>query len=217
MCFSKNLIIAVFCICCTSVFAQQETEYRMEIGVIGGVGSYLGDANTTFYKEIAPAFGGLFRYRFDTRFSARAEYTRTNVKGETALVEFDNPVNVLDLCGEFNFFDLEKSKYKRFSKRYSPYVFVGIGGMNYKYNDKQSFGISVPFGVGLKVKLIDRLNFNLQFSNRLLLKDNLEGVEILNDPYGLNGSNFLNNDFLSTITVGLTFDIWKKKCDCITF
>jgi hypothetical protein len=87
--------------------------------------------------------------------------------------------------------------------------------MNYLYEEQQSVSVSLPFGVGIKVKLGKRFNFNAQFSNRLLFNDNLEGLEIFNDPYGLNGSNFLNNDMLSTLTIGITFDFWRRKCDCI--
>ena len=66
----------------------------------------------------------------------------------------------------------------------------------------------------MKVKLGQRCNLNVQWTTRLLLADNLEGVKTLNNPGGLNGSNPFNNDLLSTLTVGISFDIWKKLCDC---
>ncbi len=209
----KIIFIALFCCVVSSVSAQQN-DYRAEIGVLGGMAYYLGDANHTPFKEITPDYGVLFRYKFTTRLAARAELTRTSVKGGNESATFDHPVNVLDICGEFNFFDLENNPYKRFSKTFAPYIFVGLGAMNYKYEENSNLGISLPFGVGIKVNLGRRFYFNAQFSNRLLFKDNLEGIEIFNDPRGLNGSNFMNNDMLSTLTVGITYEIWKRKCDC---
>lgn len=213
----RIILISIFCCFCSHFFAQ-ENDYRAEIGLLGGAAYYIGDANQTLFKDLTPDYGVLFRYRFTTRWAARAELTRTSVKGGNDVATFDNPVNVLDFCGEFNFFDLEKNKYKLYSKTFSPYIFVGLGAMNYKYDDIQQFGISLPFGVGMKVKLGGRFNLNFQYSHRLLFKDDLEeGIALFNDPYGLNGSNFLNNDLLSTLTIGLTFDIWKRECDCMKF
>ena len=214
---TKRLILISIFICFCSHFFAQENDYRAEIGVLGGAAYYIGDANQTLFKDLTLDYGALFRYRFTTRISARAEVTRTSIKGGSGVQVFDNPVNVLDVCGEFNFFDLEKSKYKRYSKMFSPYIFAGVGAMNYEYEENWQSVASIPFGVGIKVKLGGRFNINTQFSNRLLLKDNLEGIAIFNNPHGLNGSNFLNNDLLSTITLGLTFDIWRKECDCLGF
>lgn len=213
----KKIILIGFLCCFCSHFFAQENEYRAEIGVLGGLAYYMGDANTLPFKNSTPDYGILFRYKFTPRFAARAELTRSSIKGGSELNTFDNPVNVLDICGEFNFFDLEKSKYKRFSKTFAPYIFLGLGAMNYQYTGSQKFGVSLPFGVGLKIKLGERFNFNAQFSNRLLFNDNLEGIKIFNDPNKLNGSNFMNNDLLSTLTVGVTFDIWKKDCGCTKF
>jgi hypothetical protein len=202
-------------------FFAQEREYRAEIGVLGGAAYYIGDANHTLFRNATPAYGGLFRYRFDTRFAARAEFLRTSVRGGMDGFNFDNRVHTLNFAGEFNFFDLEKNPNRRFSRIFSPYIFVGVGAMHYFYAEEcatqacPQVNLSIPFGVGVKVKLGNRWNLNAQFSNRLLLADNLEGIPVFNDPHGLNGSNFLNNDVLSTLTIGITFDIWRRKCDCI--
>jgi len=55
------------------------------------------------------------------------------------------------------------------------------------------------------------------WTNRLMFSDNLEGLEgagKFDNPAELNGSNIFNNDMLSTLSIGITFNIWKKKCDC---
>ena len=229
--FKKTILVAVFCSICLPFFAQNDREFRAEVGLLGGVAYYLGDANHTLFRNITPAFGAVFRYNFDTRFSARAEFTHTTVRGDGFTSEglgftFNGQVQALDFAGEFNFFDLENNPHRRFSQIFSPYIFVGIGAMRYCYVGDihihsecqgKRFNLSMPFGVGMKVKLGNRLNLNAQWSKRLLFADNLEGVSVLNNPHGLNGRNPLNNDMLSTFTIGLTFDIWRRQCICIGF
>lgn len=198
----------------TTLYAAEENDYRAEVGILGGGSWYTGDANLVPFRGLTPNYGALFRYRFDTRLAARAEGGYTTAKADVADPKFTNPVYTLDVCGEFNFFDLERNEYKRFSKTFAPYIFVGVGMMVHGYEEQTAVGASIPFGVGIKVKLGGRFNFNAQLSNRLLLSDRLEGFEQWNNPNKLNGSNFLNNDLLSSITVGITFDVWKVACDC---
>jgi len=234
------VLIGIFCCFGSYLFAQQQDEFRAEIGILGGVAYYIGDANSTLFRNSTPAYGALFRYNFTPRFAARAEFTRTSITGEyelrmidfplsppndahVAIMNFDNPINVLDFAGEFNFFDLERSLNRRTSRIFSPYIFVGVGVMNYLYQEvgqtdaSQQFTLSIPFGVGIKVKMGKRFNFNAQFSNRLLFADNLEGISIFNNPHGLNGNNPLNNDMLSTLTIGITYNLWRRCPGCVGF
>ena len=209
----KILIVFVLGIFSLQMYAQQR-EYRSEIGILGGGAYYLGDANKIPFKNMTADYGLLYRYLFDTRLSIKAEFARTSLAGEKELVTFDSSIYLLDVCGEFNFFELTKSSSKRFSKIFSPYIFLGLGALNYSYEDKNTFGMTIPFGVGFKVKLGGRWNINIMHTTRLLLKDDLEGIAKYNNPYRLNGGNFMNNDLLSTMTVGVTFDFWERKCDC---
>jgi len=224
----RIVLIGIFCCFGSYLFAQQD-EFRAEIGILGGVAYYIGDANSVLFSNLTPAYGALFRYRFTPRFAARAEFTRTSIFHEGFVdvavpgfpdyihmvdANFDNPINVFDIAGEFNFFDLERSPNRRSSRIFSPYIFVGLGMMNYLYEGNQQFTLSVPLGVGIKVKMGQRFNFNAQFSNRLLFADNLEGISIFNNPHGLNGNNPLNNDMLSTLTIGITYNIWRRCLGC---
>jgi len=210
----RLFIFSVFSLIAVQLSAQDF--YRAEIGVNGGGSYYLGEANRTLFTNIQPAFSGFLRYRFDPRFAARIELTSATAAG----TGFTNQVFATDLCGEFNFFDFEKNQYKRFSKTFTPYIFAGMGMMSAVYNGQTLPELSLPFGIGMKVKISDRLNFNVQWSNRLMFADNLEGTtapekpDAFNNPNSLNGTSILNNDLLSTFTVGISFDFWKKECDC---
>ncbi|MFM2291013.1 MAG: hypothetical protein RIS29_826 [Bacteroidota bacterium] len=217
----KLFLICIFALSIVRATAQNynKDEYKAEIGAIGGINYYIGDANQQLFKYNQPTFGGLFRYRFDKRLALRTELTMATV---AAAGIKSNMVFAGDICGEFNFFDLEQNPYKKYSKTYSPYIFGGLTLMTDVY-DQQALPVAgIAFGVGLKVKLNKRLNLNIQWSNRQMFADNLEGTsksgttsDPLNNYQGLNGSNILNNDLLSSFTVGITWDFWKKQCDCM--
>jgi len=207
----RFISLSVFLFFCLPVSAQDE--YRAEIGAVGGGSNYLGDSNNKLFNNIQPDFGFFLRYRFNPRIATKLELNFANIKG-VGNPTFKNNVNVVDLTEEFNFFDLEQNPFKRYSKIYSTYIFGGLGMMTDLYTDQPPFVLSFPFGVGFKVKLAKRWNLNAQWTNRLLFSDKMEGVPEYNNPKKLNGSNFLNNDVLSTVTVGISFDFWLKECDC---
>ena len=75
--------------------------------------------------------------------------------------------------------------------------------------------VGIPFGIGLKVKLGNRWNLNTQWCNRLYFSDKIEGVSNFDNPNNLNGNNILNNDLISSLTIGISYNIWRKSCDCI--
>jgi hypothetical protein len=217
----KTIKILSFSMLFHSVNLIAADEFKAEIGVLGGGTYYLGDANNLPFKNTQVTYGGIFRYKFNPRFALRTELISTSIVGEyknetNIVIPFINKVVYsADVCGEFNFFDLEQNPNRRLSKTFSPYIFVGLGVMTDLYKGQFIPEPSLPFGVGIKVKLTKRLNFNAQWSNKiLLLSDYMEGVSALNNPINLNGSNLFNNDLLSTLTVGISVDIWKKQCDC---
>lgn len=200
---------------------KAQDEYRSEIGVLGGGSFYLGDANNQLFANNQPSFGLIYRQKLDTRLSITGIWNKTNVVGTGAGVNFDNPINAIDLYGEFNFFDYDDKIYKPNSKKYSLFIFAGIGGMIFPYTNlsgtKTTFMFSYPVGVGYKFMLGERFHLNFIWSQRLLLTDKMEGKFQLNNANSLNGTNIFNNDMLSTFSIGLTYNIWKKSCDCLQY
>lgn len=227
------ILINILLFSATYVVAQEDP-YKAEIGVQIGGNFYSGDVNTIAspglylknLKNIKPDLGMVFRYRFNKRLALRLGYDYTMVKGnfqfldtvQVHTVSLSNPLHIVDFTGEFNFVDLENNPYKRTSKKVSPYIFAGVGWMlmpNYKSGiatGNQSF--TIPFGIGVKAKLGNRWNFNIQWTNRLLFKDNLEGMKLYDNPAPRNINNPMNNDFLSGISIGFTYDFWTRDCDC---
>ena len=212
----RLLILSILAFNTFPIFAQEKSDkndYRAEIGIIGGTSYYIGDASSTYfnYQNIRPALGGFFRYRIDNRIAFKAELISTLIAGSG----IENQAYAGDIVGEYNFFDLEQDPYKQFSKIYSPYILAGVGLINYNYLTVNMTNPSFIFGLGMKLKLGNRLNLNLQWSNRILTADDIESVAKYNNPNNLNGSNIFNNDFVSSLTIGISFDIWKKECNCM--
>jgi len=224
----RFLMLSILSVFSFEIFAQDDV-YKAEIGIMGGGSFYLGEANSLLFNNMQPDYGGFLRYIISPRFALRGELGITNIVAYKDATKrtylFNNSLNTFDVCGEFNFFDLEDKPYKRLSKTFSPYIFTGFGGMTDLYVGQNIPEISWVFGAGMKVMLTKRLNLNVQWSNRLLLSilkvngiyysDYMEGIPTLNNPQGLNGNNIFNNDLLSTFTVGLSLDIWKKPCKCM--
>ncbi|MBP1638235.1 MAG: hypothetical protein H6Q18_1024, partial [Bacteroidetes bacterium] len=179
--FRKTVLLIFTMVFILCVPARSQDEYRAEIGVQGGGNIYAGDVNTIArldyfvqnMKNIQPDFGAFFRYRFNPRTALRLGYDYSSVNGlykfsETTSQMLSQQLHILDFTGEYNFFDLENDPYKRYSKKFSPYIFAGLGVMLMPntmniYNKKYS--AIFPFGIGLKVKIAQRWNFNLQWAN----------------------------------------------------
>lgn len=202
--------IAIFSLIFYSGKLTAQSAYRAEFGLHSGVSYYLGDANSIIFKNSQPDYGMVFRYIFNERLLFQSEVNTTKILIDNEL----KPVNMIDVCGEFNFFDSDYKVYKPNSRKYTTYILAGVGLMNYQFEGAQDYKFSYNFGVGFKLRLIDRLKLNIQWSHKLLLSDGLEGKSEYENPSGLNGTNLLNNDVMSTFTIGLTYDIWKKGCNC---
>lgn len=218
----RLVVFSIIYLFSTELSAQQQ--YKAEIGVLGGGAFYLGDANSQLFKNMQLAYGGFFRYKINPRVSFKIELASTSVNGtfgnSYSIYKLNKSINVGEIVGEFNFFDFEKNKNNRFSKIISPYIFAGVGGLTEMYSRQKRPEICIPFGVGLKWKMADRWNLHAQWSSKLLVNDNLEenikydiNTE-LNNFGNLNGVNLFNNDLLTSLIIGISFDIWKKQCDC---
>lgn len=215
-----------------TLFSQNDP-YRAEIGVQTGINIYEGDVNSitnlgkfnSNLKNLQPDVGIMIRYRFNQRLALRLGYDYSSVKGnyayavgnETFTAKLNNSVHAFDLWGEFNFFDLENNPYKRFSKMQSPYIFAGIGNLvmpGYQDEKGRKYTLTIPFGIGYKVKFGQRWNFNVQITHRLLLGDDLEGKRAFDNPIPKTDFNPMNQDIFSGLTIGFSYDIWEKNCNC---
>lgn len=82
---NKCLWVLLLCLCVgTHIPTMAQEEYLMEIGAGGGIGFYMGDANTTrFYKNSEMAFSLLWSYRFNPRYGVKVGLNESRLSGDT--------------------------------------------------------------------------------------------------------------------------------------
>lgn len=147
----KNQINIFFlcCFCTLSSFAQRK-EKVVEIGVFLGGSYYIGDLNPTrhFDQFTHPGGGIVFRYNFNPRFAARANFLLGNIEGHDEFsssafqqqrnLSFQSKVTELSGQLEFNFLNYEIGNDR---SRFSPFIFGGIGCFQFdpqgQYNDSR--------------------------------------------------------------------------------
>jgi hypothetical protein len=224
--FRRGCLILMGCVSFALIYAQ---EYLYEIGGMGGVASYMGDVNRTNpFKGLNPALGVVFRYNANFRVAFKGDMAWAKVSGRTegqdnvfperAQASFDR--NLFELGGqfEFNFFPYSDKYAYLNTKRFSPYLLIGLGATVAPGSGSTFAGVNLPAGVGVKYKLKNRLNLGCEISIHRLFGDGLDVTDdsnrILNNPYGTGGSMLKNKDWYSVLTFSVTWDFGPRNCQC---
>ena len=219
-----------------------------DIGVWGGTSVYFGDLDENNpLQPLNPNFGGYFRYNFNSRVGLRAMFL-TGVFADEGKIEgedwaFSKTVQDFSLQVEINFLKyiigVDKTPF-------STYVTAGIGVAFYPY-DLDTLGIStisrfnpnhilgsypmqesvitatLPFGIGFKYSLGQRLGVGIEYQMRKMFSDRLDNLD---DPLAykttVNGveeeitySDIMhNNDWSGYLGVHLTYKIYMGKKAC---
>ena len=195
----------------------QVFEHTIEIGPTIGSSFYLGEANQTLFKNSQFTLGGVIRYPLNTRFALSLEALAGNFSGKFTDAdlqkwEFKNSFFFTSAHVEFNFFSYDQYNLALESSTIDPYILGGLGIVSY-----QTSGTPVlTGGLGIKFKLNKRWDVNCQWTLNKSFADNLEGAPLLNNPYQLNKSSFLNNDYFSVLSVSITFAFYTQRCPCRT-
>ena len=224
--FQRVLIIVLLTGTFSTLLAQ---EYKYEIGGMAGGAFYMGDANkNAIFKGMNPALGAVFRYNINFRWALKGNLMWGQVSGTTEGLENVFPNNaqtsfnrsLIELGGqaEFNFFPYsEKFAYAN-AKRFSPYVFLGVGVTVAPGSGKTFAGPNIPLGVGVKYKIKNRLNLGCEFSFRKLFGDGLDvtddGNAFLDDPYHMKSSFMKNKDWYSFLLLSVTWDFGPRNKIC---
>ena len=208
--------------------AQDDSEYRLEVGVGAGAMGYLGDFNGSLTKDLQPAVSLTGRYVFNPYMALRINVAKGTMKGSSADVEtyypdmadqpysFNNSLYDASVLYELNFWPYGTGRDYRGAKRLTPFVFAGLG-MTYadvKTNGakKGKVAFNLPLGVGMKYKIGERVNIGLEWSIHFAQNDELDGVK---DPYHIKSSGlFKNTDCYSLLQVTLTYSFSPKCTTC---
>lgn len=204
--------------------AQEDPEYKAEIGVGGALVAYQGDFNGSLTKNMQPMGSLIAKYRVNPRMAWALNVSFGKIKGSSeglttwypaaqdTVMTFDNSLVDVGLRYEYNFWPFGTGREYRGARPFTPYITFGVGVTSVKTDGGSVFAGNLPIGVGVKYKVAERLNLSLEWSMHFTLSDKLDGVE---DPYGIKSSGaFKNTDCYSMLQLSLTYDIFAKCKTC---
>lgn len=207
-----------------AVHAQDDPEYRMEIGAGVGMTGYLGDFNGNITKDLQAGASILGRYNFNPWMALRLNIGYGKLKGSSADVntyypdyvsqpyDFSNSMYDMAVTYEYNFWPYGTGWDYRGAKRVTPFVFGGLGLAVAKADSKTHAAMTLPIGLGVKCKIGERVNLGLEWAMDFTTSDNLDGVK---DPYLIQSSGmFKNTDCYSRLQVTLTYSFSAKCVTC---
>lgn len=207
----------------------QAQEYKYEIGGAGGASFYMGDANRSrLYLHSGMSGGFLFRYNLNFLWSIKTGLFVANVSGKsedsnntfpfTGQASFHRTLAELGTQVEFNFFRYSDKYAYLGTKPYTPYLFTGVG-VTYASGNKAFIGANLPFGIGLKYKLKNRMNIGIEFSMRKLFDDDFDVTEKttgwnLDKPFNIESGFLKNRDWYSFTMIFLTWELGTREDPC---
>lgn len=180
---------------------------QIQVGIFGGLSNYQGDLTDKPYKNSKGAFGLSLNYPLTSRITLRGNLIFAKIAGADSLsdkdylrkrnLSFQSPLTELSVLAEFYTFDLN-------NKRWSPYVFAGLGVFHFNpytydksntkvylkplstegeglpgYTDSKPYSLtqlSIPFGAGIKYVLTPAINIALEAGLRKTFTDYLDDV-----------------------------------------
>jgi len=221
-----NLVLLMLLLSPMGARAQDDPQYRMEIGAGVGMMAYEGDFNGNILKNMQPMGAIVGRYNFDPYKDLRLNIGFGKIKGSSANVEtyypdyaeaeqpydFSHSLVDVSLVFEYNFWPYGTGRDYRGAKRLVPFIFGGLGATYVKCSEKNVFTANVPLGIGAKYKVNERLNIGLDWTMHFSLSDELDGVK---DPYRVTSSGaFKNTDCYSALQLSLTYSFSAKCKTC---
>ena len=207
--------------------SQLNAQFLNEIGFFAGGTNYSGDIGNEMY--IMPnRVGGSIVYKrnVNSRISIRttASYlpiaaddaNSSNIVRQHRNYSFSNTIVEVAMGIEFSYFDYDiTSSYNN----YTPYIVVEFAGMYYdvassringenNYTNKMSYAI--PFGLGFKSKITDRIAYAVESRAHYTFVDDLD-FNNENIPQ-LNFGNPNNNDWYFFTGVSLVYSFGRPPC-----
>ncbi|HCC85049.1 MAG TPA: hypothetical protein DEQ06_00380 [Porphyromonadaceae bacterium] len=216
-------------LCCFLSMSLHAQEYRYEMGGAAGTSFYMGDLNRNrFYLHPGIAGGLLMRYNINLHWAVKANILAGSLSGNSASSgnafpygashAFRRSFTEAAAQMEFNFVPYSDRYAYLQTSRFTPYLLAGVG-ITSASGERSFLNVSIPFGVGLKYKIKNRMNIGIEFSMRKLFSDDLdvtqEGMEPdMEHPYGIEGSLLKNQDWYSITMIYLTWDFGLRREPC---
>jgi opacity protein-like surface antigen len=219
----RILLLFLFTLSINFIFSQSKTE----LGVFAGTSYYQGDINKSklFYSPSA-VYGVILKYNLSNHLSTSLKGYYGKLSGSDS--DFSNLENqlrgasfsatLIDISAliEFNFLPYTSSGYiKKNNNRFTPFIFLGIGG-NYIFSSGGFENpITIPFGLGIKYNIFERLTLGIEWSYKKTFNDEIDGVINIQDE--INNPVIHNDDWYSFCGVFVTYKLFRDKIDCPTY
>lgn len=210
-----------------AMFAQDDVEYRMEVGASLGAGFGINDTNYGFFGQPSVGGGAIWRNVFSPRSALKVQAGYVMTKGDTENMEDFQPAQPLtpstdrlryefsgglinlDVLYELHFLPYGYREGYQGLKRLVPYMQLGLGGV-YSTAGK-AFALEIPVGLGLKYKLNERMNLGFDWQMHFTTGDKLDGLEA---PQGIKSEGFKNKDHYHTAFFTLTYSFAPRCKTC---
>jgi hypothetical protein len=160
----KILTILIISLMFVSAKAQTDEEYRMEIGAGVGMVAYEGDFNGSVLSNMQ--FGGsvVLRRVFNPYMGLKMSAMYGKLTGASKDVKtyypdfvnnpysFSNTLIDASVTYEYNFWPYGTGRDYRGAKRFTPFIFGGLGATFVTGGGKNVFTANLPLGLGVKYK-----------------------------------------------------------------
>ncbi len=203
--------------------AQDEPEYRMEIGGGLALTAYEGDFNGNLLRQLQPMAGAVAKYKMNPRMAWAASLRYGQLKGSSANVEtwypqlaanpieFTSKVVDFDIRYEYNFWPFGTGREYHGAQPFTPFIALGAG-IVWAKPGKQVVALQTPIGFGVKYKVANRVNLSAEWMMHFSGSDKIDGVK---DPYGIKSTGlFKNTDCYSSLQVTITYEFMEKCKTC---
>ncbi len=227
-------LVALICLWFAAIpaMAQEEPEYRLELGAGAGLMTYIGDFNGNPLKGIRPGATLVAKYKPNPRMAWALNLGYGSLKGSSSktstwypdlkehVADFSSSLVDLSVRYEYNFWPFGTGREYFGAKKITPFVAFGLGltfgnakvTQQGEQTRKNTVAAQLPIGVGVKFKVASRLNLAVEWMMHFTGGDKLDGVS---DPYGIESSGmFKNTDCYSMLSITLTYDLWAKCRTC---
>lgn len=226
--FKRIALFGAFILCLVNGVRADGLEYRYELGVMGGMSGYYGDANYHVpFKNINAMGGVLWRYNINPRMAVKSALSVAGISGNTA--DYDNRYPGADVAFsralyelgaqfEYSFWAYGDGTGYKSTHRLVPYIFAGVGVTFAPKPAQHVFAANLPIGLGVKYKVVQRLNIGCELSFRFTTTDKLDVTNraalVLDDPYGIKSGALKNKDGYSFLSIFVTYDLSPKYRKC---
>lgn len=216
----KSLLLFIFFYIPFFIFSQS----KADLGVSLGVAYYHGDINKSkiFYSP-SMAYGVIIKYNVNNYIAVGIKGSYATLSGSDAdfdLVENQNrqasfSTNLIDisLTMDYNMLPFTSSGYIKKNKyRFAPYLTLGVG-TNYLFSSGGFENpITIPFGLGIKYNIFERLTVGAEWTYRKTFNDLIDGVINVQDDS--NTPVIHNDDWYSFCGFFVTYKLFRDKIDC---